>query len=125
VRAGTERNVATGQVDQFRHAKPGLQGEQKKHPISPARSGRQVGCSDESFDLRVGEIIDRPFLVPLGWHGQHLLAVMQELRLIAGDILEERADRRQGVFRLRAPLPRLVSTKVRKSPTRSASISAI
>ena len=95
VRAGAERNIAAGQVDQLRHAKPCLQSEQKKHPISPARSGRWIGCPDERFDLRVGEIIDRPFLIPLGWHRQHLLAVMQELRFIDRDIREEGADRRQ------------------------------
>ena len=95
MRAGAECNIAAGQVDQLRHAKPCLQSEQKKHPISPARPGRQVGCSDESFDLRVGEIVDRPFLIPLGRHRQHFLAVMKELRFIDRDIREEGADRRQ------------------------------
>ena len=47
-----------------------------------------------SISARV-RIVDGSFLVPLGRHRQHLLAVMQELRFIDGDILEERADRRQ------------------------------
>jgi hypothetical protein len=49
----------------------------------------------KSFDLSVGKIVDGPFFVPLGGHRQYLLAMMQELRFINGDIFEERTDRCQ------------------------------
>lgn len=70
-------------------------GAQQKHPILPARPSRGSDCPEESFDLGAGEEVDGPFLGSLGRHRQHLLAVMEELRFIAGDILEERMDRRQ------------------------------
>jgi hypothetical protein len=55
VRAGAECKVAAVQVDQLRHAKASLQGEEKKHPVSPTRPGRWIGCPDESFALGAGE----------------------------------------------------------------------
>ena len=65
-----------------RHNQSFLEGEQLVAWPIPAEPSRWSGRPDERFDFGARELIDRPFLVLLGGHLQHLLAVMQELRFI-------------------------------------------
>ncbi len=95
VRATPERDVVARQRDQLRDAQARLQCEQEDRPVTPTVPGRKVGSRDDGFDLVTVEIVDRPLLVPLCRHGEHTLAMMQQLRLIDGDVLVERADGRE------------------------------
>ena len=72
-----------------------MNGEQKKHAISSARARPQIGCPDESLDLWAGQEVDRAFVIALARHRQYFLAVMQQMRFINRNVLEERADRGQ------------------------------
>jgi hypothetical protein len=69
--------------------KPVLQGKQEDRPVTAAMPCREIrGCND-GFDLVTVEIVDRPLLMPLGRHSEDTLAMMQQLRLVDGNVLEE------------------------------------
>ena len=103
--AGAERDVATGQRDQLCDAQARLKRQHENCPVSPAIPRCDVGSCDDSLDLVAGHIVDDPFLVALRGHSEHALAVMQKLRLVDSDVLEEGPDGREA----RVPAPSCVA----------------
>ncbi len=85
-------DVAAFEAGQFRHPQTGLHGQEQQGPIPPSLPGREVGCGKKRHDFLFVEILDHALFVPFVGHGQHLLAVVEELRLVAGNVGEERPD---------------------------------
>src|ERR1700674_5531523 len=94
MRSGAEYDVATGQPGQLRDAQSGLKCQREQPPVAATVPAGEVRHLDEGLHLDAREIVDRPFLVTLRRHGEDALAVVEKLRLVHGNILEERTDRR-------------------------------
>ena len=90
--ARPEDDITTGEIDWFRHPETGLHGNQKQGPVTPSEPSLRIGRRDKCFDFVAVEKINRPLLIALGWHRENLLAMVQELRFMDGNIFEERAD---------------------------------
>ena len=79
----------------------------QKGPVASPVPGRQVGSGEKRLDLLAVEVVDHALLVALRGQGEHPLTMVQELRLVDGDVFEERPDRRQpGVSAAGAVAPR-------------------
>jgi len=91
MRTRTENDIAAGQVDRLRDAQSGLQHERQqgsiRRPCHVDRSGAAVTARS-----RLVQVVDRALLMAFRRHGEYALAVVQELWLVDGDILEERMD---------------------------------
>ena len=107
VGARAENDIAAVDVDQLGDPEPGLHAQMQKGPVPSSVPGRQVGSGEKRLDLLAVEVVDHALLVTLRRQGKHALTMVQELRLVGGDVFEERPDRRQpGVAAAGAVAPR-------------------
>ncbi len=88
----SEIDVAAVEVDQLRHPEAGLHAQEEQGPVPPPIPGLEIRGGEERLDFVAVEVRDGALFVPFRRQGEHLVAVMQELRFAHGHILEERAD---------------------------------
>lgn len=109
MRSGPEPDVAAGESDQLGDTQARLQHQHEDRAVAPPVPCREIRSRNDGFDLVAVEIVNRPFLVPLCRHGEHALAVMEQLRRVDSDILEERANCREASVAAACPVtPRLL-----------------
>ena len=76
----SEIDVAAVEVDQLRHPEAGLHAQKQHGPVPAPVPGVEIRGGDERLDLVAAEIGDGALFVPFRRQGEHLVAVMQELR---------------------------------------------
>jgi hypothetical protein len=95
VSAGAELDVAAVERDKLGDTQARLKRQHEDGTVASAGPRRDVRSCDDSLDLVASHVVDDPYLVALRRHGEHALAVMQKLRLIDRDVLEEGPDGRE------------------------------
>jgi hypothetical protein len=68
VGAATQVDVTLSESDEFRKAKPSLDGKQQQDPISPTQPSHFVRHGQESLDLRSRQEIHQSARLPFWWN---------------------------------------------------------
>ena len=93
MRAGSQHDIATIEIDQFGDAQAGLQGEQQDRPIAAANPGRWIRCCKQRLHLGSIDEVNRSPHIALVRHGEDALAVQCMLRFAHRNVAAERTNR--------------------------------
>ena len=93
--AVTKADIGAAQGDDLRAPHAGLQRHQQQAVVASPNPTGPIGCPQESFALRAIEEVDLSSGIAFGRYGQDPLSQGCMLRLVQGDITEQRPDCRQ------------------------------